>query len=297
MPSPILILTLILVFTLVFLLIFHFWPATEEIISPMRRRKRSRGSKKTLTLFLTNLVRHLGDLLTRIKLPIINRERKKIRELLSKAGTPGNLNPDDFLTIKVLLFFGLPLMAKFFFPNLTLIWMLGLAVFGYWFPSRMIRDRISRRHRLIVRHLPDALDLLILSVEAGLDFGAALAKVVERAEKNPLIEEFFLMEQEMRMGKIRTEALRDMAQRVDQPDLTSVINALIQAEELGTSLGPILRVQAEQMRTRRFQLAEKLAAEAPIKMLFPLLAFIFPSVFIMLFGPIVLQIIGGGLFK
>ena len=99
------------------------------------------------------------------------------------------------------------------------------------------------------------------------------------------------------MGKIRSEALRDMIRRVDQSELTSVINALIQAQELGTSLGPILRVQAEQMRTRRFQLAEKLAAEAPIKMLFPLLAFIFPSVFIMLFGPIVLQIIGGGLFK
>lgn len=298
MLSPILILSLILVFVLVFLLIFHFWPATEEIVSPRKlRRKRRRGSKETLTLFLTNVLRHLGDLLTKIKLPIINRERERIKELLSKAGTPGNLSADDFLTIKILLFLGLPLIAKFFFPNLTLIWMLGLAIFGYWFPSRMIRDRISRRHRLIVRHLPDTLDLLILSVEAGLDFGAALAKVVEKAEKNPLLEEFFLMEQEMRMGKIRTEALRDMAQRVGQPDLTSVINALVQAEQLGTSLGPILRVQAEQMRTRRFQLAEKLAAEAPIKMLFPLLAFIFPCVFIMLFGPIILQIIGGGLFR
>jgi len=103
MPSPILILSLILVFTLVFLLIFHFWPATEEFVSPRRsRRKRGRGSKKTLTLFLTNIIRHLGDLLTRIKLPVINREREKIKELLSRAGTPGNLSADDFLTIKIL---------------------------------------------------------------------------------------------------------------------------------------------------------------------------------------------------
>lgn len=175
---------------------------------------------------------------------------------------------------------------------------LHLALFLYLFmrPRTWLTNTIKGRHREIERALPFILDLLTLSVEAGLDFMTALRRLIERRKVDALSEEFIRAVREMQVGRTRKEALKDMANRAGQPDLTSVVTALIQADELGVGIGTILRIQAEQMRQRRFQRAEKLANEAPVKLLFPLVCFIFPSVFLVLLGPILLEMLKTGIF-
>ncbi|MDA0577925.1 MAG: type II secretion system F family protein [Verrucomicrobia bacterium] len=173
----------------------------------------------------------------------------------------------------------------------------GLLVFllAGIYPHLWLRGAIAERHRAIRRALPFVLDILTLSVEAGLDFMTALQRQVERSDIDVLNEELIRVIREIQLGKTRREALRDMSRRVDSSDLRSVVNALVQADELGVSIGTILRIQADQIRQRRFERAERLANEAPVKLLFPLLFFIFPSVFLILLGPILRQVFANGL--
>ena len=160
---------------------------------------------------------------------------------------------------------------------------------------RWLRTTLRERHRSIERALPFVLDLLTLSVEAGLDFMTAIKRILDHRAVDPLGEELLRAFREVQVGKTRREALRNMAYRAMQQDLGGVVNSLVQADELGVSIGYILRVQSDQMRSRRFQRAEKLAQEAPVKLLFPLIAFIFPSVFIVLLGPVLLELFRHGL--
>lgn len=166
----------------------------------------------------------------------------------------------------------------------------------YWFlqPSLWLQSKVRDRHLQIQRALPFVLDLLTLSVEAGLDFMTAIKRIIDRRSVDALNEELIRVFREVQLGKTRREALRDMSDRVQQPDIRSVTNALVQADELGVSIGAILRIQADQMRVRRFLNAEKMANEAPVKMLFPLIGFIFPAVFLILLGPIVVQVVKQG---
>lgn len=176
-----------------------------------------------------------------------------------------------------------PLLAAIFF-----------ALFGFLFPYIWASDQIKKRHHKIQRALPYAIDLLTLSVEAGLDFQAAIATVVEKGRPGPLMEELGIMLGEIKFGKTREEALRNLADRVQLAVLTAFVTNLIQADRMGTSLGKILRIQSTQMRIDRTQRAEKLANEAPVKMLLPLVACFFPTVFMILFGPIVFRLMYGG---
>lgn len=178
-----------------------------------------------------------------------------------------------------------PLVAGVFF-----------GLFGFLFPYIWVSDQIKKRHHKIQRALPYAIDLLTLSVEAGLDFQAAIATVVEKGRPGPLMEEFGIMLGEIKLGKTREEALRNLADRVQLAVLTAFVTNLIQADRMGTSLGKILRIQSTQMRIDRTQRAEKLANEAPVKMLMPLVACFFPTVFMILFGPIVFRLMYGGSF-
>ncbi len=155
----------------------------------------------------------------------------------------------------------------------------------------LLRQTIQRRQRAVLKALPDALDLLVICVEAGLGFENAMAKVNEKWD-NELGRAFGRVLQEIRLGKMRREALRDMAKRIEVPDLTSFVAAMVQADQLGVSIGKVLRIQADQMRLRRRQRAERLAHEAPIKMLFPMVFLIFPTIFLVLLGPSVLTIMG-----
>jgi tight adherence protein C len=165
---------------------------------------------------------------------------------------------------------------------------------GALYPLIWVRDRVRARHRAIARALPYALDLLMLSVEAGLDFSAALTKVVEKGRAGPLAQELSVVLKELKLGKSREEALRNLQRRVDLPALTSFVHALVHADRMGTPLGKVLRVLSTELRVERTHRAEKLANEAPVKLLLPLVLCIFPTLFLMLFGPLAHQMLFQG---
>jgi tight adherence protein C len=164
-----------------------------------------------------------------------------------------------------------------------------LCAVGAVLPVIWLRDQVKKRHNELMRDLPFHLDLLTLSVEAGLDFAAAVARVVERGRPGALHEELNSFLGEIRMGKTRAESLQSMSDRVGLAALSNFLAALIQADRLGSGLGRTLRLQAEQLRSERFQRAEKAAGEAPVKMLIPLVLFIFPTLWIILAAPIVFE--------
>ena len=152
-----------------------------------------------------------------------------------------------------------------------------------------LKGTVKSGHLEILKALPNVLDLLTLSVEAGKDFLTSLRDILERRKRDALGEELGRTFQEIQLGKRRQTALKDLANRVRQPELTSVLNAIIQAEELGVSIGQLLKIQGDQLRNKRFSRAEKLANEAPVKILFPVIVFIFPAVIIILMAPIIMQ--------
>jgi len=237
-------------------------------------------------------IRKLGSHCRRFMWPAYE---AKTRKAIIKGGEPLGYKPEDIMALQVIgsvvgLFMGLILVNGIGF---NLAWSLLVATFGMYYPKFWLNDQVKKRHLLISRALPYNLDLLTLSVEAGLDFTAALAKVVEKGKTGPLKEEMGLVLKQLKMGKTREEALKAMIARVDLPPLTTFVTALIQADKMGTSLGKVLRIQSTQMRIDRTQRAEKLAGEAPVKMLFPLIACIFPTVFMVLFGPIVFAFMFG----
>jgi tight adherence protein C len=222
----------------------------------------------------------------------------RLNDSLKKAGKPLELTAEEivaFMELAALVFLCIGIVISIWLDLTFLSWF-AFAAFGAAYPLIWLRDKVKARHHKITRALPYNLDLLTLSVEAGLDFAAALGKVVEKGRKGPLSDELAITLRELKLGKTREEALRNLAARVDLTTLTSFVQALIQADKMGTPLGKILRILSTQMRIERTQRAEKLANEAPVKLLLPLIGFIFPTIFIMLFGPIAYQIFFGGSF-
>lgn len=243
--------------------------------------------------------------------PLLGKPRfRKMTDRLSRkivaAGYSGALTAEECLALRVLLPLVLgTLMMAAVWALLAMVPgraglslranqpMFFLAILGayYAYPGIWLNGVFKARQREIQRALPFVLDLLTLSVEAGLDFMNAMQRIVDRRRLDALCEEFVRVLREIQLGKTRRDALKDMAERVDHRDVQSVINALVQADELGVGIAAILRIQADQMRQRRFERAERLANEAPVKMLFPLVVFIFPAVFLVLLGPILLQVL------
>ena len=204
------------------------------------------------------------------------------------AGLGRRITPTGFLAAKGLMaVFGalVGVMVSSMAGSATgLLFTVGLAAGGFFAPDYFLNLKARARRERIKADLPDALDLLAVSVEAGLGFDGAIAKITEHME-GPLADEFSLTLGEMRIGESRQDALKRMADRVDAPELSSFTRAIIQADQLGTSLGRILRVQAADSRLRRQAAAEEKAMKAPIKMLFPTVLFIFPSIFLVILGP------------
>jgi tight adherence protein C len=226
-----------------------------------------------------------------------------IQNRLSLAGRPGNLTVNGFISVKLVLGVVAGVLGFLLFslmgatvPILPIPHVLGTMVLaalvgvgGYLFPDLWLRQKVQGRQKEIRLALPNALDLLTISVEAGLGFDAALVRVTEKY-KNALTEEFTQVLNEVRLGRARLEALDDMGRRVAVEELHSFIQALIQSEQLGVGIAKVLRIQSEEMRRKRRQRAEEQAAQASLKMLFPMIIFIFPTIFIVLMGPAVLLV-------
>jgi tight adherence protein C len=215
---------------------------------------------------------------------------EETRHKLDLAGRPNNWGPTEFLGIRALA--GLLLAGLTFIVTMLtgsalirqLLFVPVMGLLGFFLPVLWLGYRIRRRQEEIVKTLPDALDLLTISVEAGLPFDGAMQRVAEKWD-NELSRAFEWMLQEMRVGKSRREALRAMADRIEVPDMTSFVAALVQADQLGISIAKILRVQSEQMRIKRRQRAEEKAQQAPVKMLIPMTFLIFPAILVVILGP------------
>jgi tight adherence protein C len=214
---------------------------------------------------------------------------EKTRRRLTLAGNPNRWTTSDWLGVKLfvaLVGAGIGALLLMFVDVAFLgIGILIGGLLGFMVPELWLTRKIAARQKAIVKALPDALDLLVISVGAGLGFDAALARVVAKSD-NPLTRELNRVMQEMRVGRARRDALKDLVARTDVPDLSNFIAALIQAEQLGVSVTQVLTVQADQMRVLRRQRAEEQAQQAPLKMLFPMMGFIFPALCIMILGPL-----------
>jgi tight adherence protein C len=238
-----------------------------------------------------------------LRAPFFEKTLKKVERTIVSAGYENVIFAEELVSLQFLSaltgllggYAGLSVgMSWMVSGRVILLMTLILTVLGYFYPLLWLQQEKAARHKQIERALPHVLDLLTLSVEAGLDFMAGLRRIVDRRRLDPLGEELLRLFQEIKVGKTRRQGLRDLSQRVDNSDLTIVSLALIQADELGVGLGTVLRIQADQMRQRRFQRAEKAAHEAPVKMLLPLVVFIFPVVLIILGGPFLLQVFRSG---
>jgi tight adherence protein C len=215
---------------------------------------------------------------------------------LELAGSPGNISAAEFWIVRgvacvvlgILFFFVLGQYGQE--PGRRILYTTIVAALGFFLPAMFLSSKVRRRQEAIVKKFPDALDLMSICVDAGLTFDGAMAKVDEKWD-DALAREFGRVIYEMQLGKSRRQSLRDMSDRMEVPDVTSFIAAILQADQLGVSIGKVLRIQSEQMRIRRRQRAEEKAHQAPVKMLFPMVFLIFPSMFIVLLGPAGFQVL------
>ena len=247
--------------------------------------------------FLDRIIKPSLSWLSNITKRVIPIRKKDILEKkLLLAGNPGGLSSSEFMTLyygfTALFVISILILAylsgtSFINQILFILWTL---VFSRLLFDLFIKIKINKRQVDMSKELPDVLDLLTVSVESGLGFDAALQKVV-RKTKGPLSNEFNKTLQEIKMGKARRDALRDLANRTGVEDLSTFIGAIIQADQLGVSIGNVLRIQSKQMRQIRKQRIEEKAMKAPIKMLLPMVFFIFPTLFLVLLGPAAIQLI------
>lgn len=224
--------------------------------------------------------------------------RKKMRRTIISAGLEEEVDPGELLAFKIFLGFVVPIAFEIFLivngSSLSIWLIFGMMLVGYAYPNIWVSGARKARHEEIRLQLPFVIDLLTLSTEAGLDFIGALQKVVEKTRPGPLVDEIARMLQEIQLGTTRGEALRNMGWRIDLQEIASLVAVLVTADQMGSPLGAVLRVQSELIRGQRFVLAEKRGAAASQKLLFPLIFFIMPAVFIMIFGPVILGFFGVG---
>jgi len=284
----------LIVFVAVFILFHQLFSRLPGKKAALRRQPTKKGEKVSTGLLpsLIRTIRFFNEKAIRIAWL-----RKSIKRRLMKAGYPLKLEVNDFLFFKELGIIILPLLGRVVAGPEHPFFIVLLILVGFFLPDLWLRSAIKAHQQAIMLSLPDVLDLLTLSIEAGLDFMLAINKIISRSKPSPFIDELHQVSREIRVGRTRHEALSNMAKRVDIPDITSLVTVLTQAEKLGTPLAPALRNYAARMRQKRFERAEALAGQAPTKMLFPMIIFIFPVIFIIIFVPIILQFMKMGAFK
>lgn len=249
--------------------------------------------------WLAQIIKLSGPL-AKLSLPEEGWEKSPLRARFMNAGFRQPSAPALYFAAKTALAIGLPLVAFFVLSasntkhdtNTLLFWLLGSASVGYYLPNILLKNLVMKRQREVFESFPDALDLMTVCVEAGLAMDAALARVATEIglKSAVLSEELQLVTLELRAGSSKEKALRNLALRTGVDDVDALVAMLIQSERFGTSIADSLRVQSDQLRTKRRQRAEEQAAKIALKLLFPLIFFIFPSLLVVLLGPAFIQI-------
>jgi len=288
------ILALVFVFFSVLLLVSNFLIVTLssfELKTAIQRRLKvdAFADKKKKSLFLKIL-----DLLVPVNYLIVNRfmKRQNLETKLFNARL--FLMPEQFLAIKEVLVFVFVFLTYLFVPSGDVMPMFVLPAIGFLIPDMWLVVKIKSRKAAVLRALPDTVDLLSLCVDAGLDFMAATRWIIEKSRSNAFIEELSLVLHEIKLGKSRQQALKDMAKRLQLQDVTAFCRTLVQADRMGIPIAQALAVLADDTRERFFRRAERAALQAPMKMLIPLIFFILPVVGVIVGGPIILQFMTGG---
>ncbi|MBN1898533.1 MAG: type II secretion system F family protein [Spirochaetes bacterium] len=293
-----LLLSVILLFYAATVFFYSLIPKKGKELVLLKRLKKSTEvlkKKGLLTGFIDNFVGYIEIRTKRWNVKFINAYKDNLEEMLNRAALQDKLTHHRFFAIQIasgiggMVFYLLVLVFLLEAIEMNVIYLFLFLLVGFYMPILWMQDIRKKREKKILKALPDTLDLLTLCVEAGLDFSAGINKIVTKGKEGPLKDEFARLENEISIGASRIEALRNMMKRNDIDDLGSFLISLIQAIKMGTSLAPILRAQAEQIRMKRSLRAEKIAAEAPVKMLGPLLICIFPTVFIIIFTPIIMK--------
>jgi tight adherence protein C len=293
---------LVFVFFSAFFLIYGVIPSRKVDIKGLYEDTEDTEVREGIVLALTPFTKKLEAFNRNLRNARLAKYREFLKIRLIMSGNPLRISADEFLGFQEVLFIFIFLFSSIFLLKLPEGTLLQKLVFvfmilfidfllAFIFPIFLLNDAVKERHKKLSRELPYTLDLLTISVEAGLDFIMAMSRVIEKGKPGPLRKEMALMMQEIKLGKRRREALQNMSERNRHPDLKTIIAAMIQADQMGASLGPILRIQSDLLRRKRMLLAEKLAQEAPVKMLMPLIGCIFPAVFLILLVPIILKLV------
>ncbi|MFC1631573.1 type II secretion system F family protein [Candidatus Omnitrophota bacterium] len=283
-----------LIFSSIFIVVSQYFFFKEKQKFIQERFASTLKTKDKRTFAFKPLFKPLATINSRIGSKSL---REGLGHRLVSAGSP--LSVDEFFVFKELAILFLPLVLALLIgwqkvlsnPILVVISCIG----GFAIPDIWLKNRIEKRKREVLRCLPNIIDLLILAVDAGLDFMIAVRRVVQRSKPGPIVDELFQLWQEVQIGRVRREALRNMAKRWNISEVNSFVRTLIQAERMGTPMGEALRALSEEIRMRQFQRGEQQALKAPIKMLFPLLFCILPVVIIMVGGPVFLQFASQGI--
>ncbi|MBN2097060.1 MAG: type II secretion system F family protein [Candidatus Omnitrophica bacterium] len=286
-------LILLCIFGAIFLLITEYSDyKQEQKIVKKRFSGLEREEKKGF--WLKSLFKPLAAVNTRLGSKQL---RDKVERNLLSAGSP--LTVDEYFVFRELMILFLAVMAGIFigWDKLTAnpIWFFVIAVVGFVWPSLWLKTRVENRKRAVLCAIPNIIDLLILAVDAGLDFMVAVRRVIERSRPGPMVDELSQMFHEVQMGCIRRDALKNMSRRLNIPEVNSFARTLIQAERMGTPMGEALRNLSDEIRIRQFQRGEQQALKAPIKMLFPLLFCILPVVLVLVGGPVILEFFQSGI--
>ncbi|MFH1727915.1 MAG: type II secretion system F family protein [Pseudomonadota bacterium] len=283
---------LVLIFFGIFIVSFYLMPDEAKILAQQRLGVDT--GKKEYRYSLLKYAAILFPLfLPSIMALKVDKYRAKRKKILISAGMSDQLDPNEFISFKcVTVLFALGASSFYFGTSGAEIpygKIILITIIGWFVPNIWISGIKKKRHKIIFRTLPYFMDLLTLSVEAGLDFIAAITRIIQKSKDNPLVDEFQAMLKEIKLGTNRSDALGNMAQRIHLSEFSSLTTVLIQADELGASIGPVLRAQSELLRTQRFQKAEKKGAEASQKILIPMILLILPTIAIVIFGPMILR--------
>jgi tight adherence protein C len=246
---------------------------------------------------ISRVIRPMLDYLSKAMMRITPREMvSSLENKINKAGNHGNLAVKDWVNIQAVLVIGIPMLTYIALRNTgisagsMLLFLVAEAAMGFVLPGFILGKILTARQKKILNTLPDVIDLITVIVEAGLGFDGALIKVVEK-KPGPLAFEFDRVLQEIKVGRNKRDALREMAKRLDIQDFTTFIGAIIQADQFGVGIAQVLRIQSEQIRLKRKQRAQERAMKVPVKMLIPMVVFIFPTLFVVLLGPVVIKLI------